>query len=248
MRTATPTTARPISSMTRRRRPPAGEASSSDGGNHVAASSVFAAASSRSSRNQRCLDDRRRRPAGGAPVTGRQITSRRSGRGSSPCPRPPRSRGRTSPARPSFRTPPTAPGARSANRRPDRPGCAVHFTSPVFRSRPSNTSLASDVGFHSVSMSSRFTKKSLVSASVFLVKTPCFDGRHVGVQDPHPAHQHRHLRRGERQQLRPVDQQLLGRHRRLWPSGSCGSRPRTARAPRRTRRRSASARRPCAPA
>ena len=34
--------------------------------------------------------------------------------------------------------------------------------------------------------------------------------------------------------------------RQLCPSGSCGSRPRTARAPRRTRRRSAPARHPCA--
>src|SRR5438034_10675911 len=50
----------------------------------------------------------------------------------------------------------------------------VHLSSPVARSRPSDTSLASDTTFHSVPMSSRFTKKSLVSASGRLVKTPCF--------------------------------------------------------------------------
>src|ERR1700738_4868894 len=49
----------------------------------------------------------------------------------------------------------------------------VHLSAPVFRSRPSNTSLASDAAFHSVPMSSRFTKKSLVSAPGRLVKTPC---------------------------------------------------------------------------
>src|SRR5438094_618273 len=50
----------------------------------------------------------------------------------------------------------------------------VHLSAPVFRSRPSNASLASDAAFHSVPMSSRFTKKSLVSTSGRLVKTPCF--------------------------------------------------------------------------
>jgi len=51
----------------------------------------------------------------------------------------------------------------------------VHFGSPVLRSRPSNTSWASDVGFHSVAMSSRFTKKSLLKISGFFVRTPCLD-------------------------------------------------------------------------
>ena len=41
----------------------------------------------------------------------------------------------------------------------------VHFSSPVLRSRPSNTSVSFDTGFHPVFMSSRFTKKSLVSVS-----------------------------------------------------------------------------------
>ncbi len=51
----------------------------------------------------------------------------------------------------------------------------VHFNSPVARSRPSNTSASSEVAFHVVRMSSRFTKKSLVSASGRLVNTPCWD-------------------------------------------------------------------------
>ena len=42
---------------------------------------------------------------------------------------------------------------------------AVHFSSPVLRSRPSNTSRASDTAFHVVPMSSRFMKKPLVRAS-----------------------------------------------------------------------------------
>ena len=60
-------------------------------------------------------------------------------------------------------------------------------------------------------MSSRFTKKSLVSVSGRLVKTPCLRTAEVGVQHPHAADEHRHLGRGQRQQLRLVDQQLLGR-------------------------------------
>ncbi len=51
----------------------------------------------------------------------------------------------------------------------------VHLSSPVARSRPSNTSSSSAVGFHAVPMSSRFTKKSLVSVSGRSVKTPCWD-------------------------------------------------------------------------
>src|SRR2546422_8545786 len=35
----------------------------------------------------------------------------------------------------------------------------------------------------------------------------------VGVQDAHAADENRHLGRGQRQQLRPIDQQLLGRYR-----------------------------------
>ena len=42
---------------------------------------------------------------------------------------------------------------------------AVHLTSPVLRSRPANTSLPSKTVLHSLPMSSRFTKKLLVSAS-----------------------------------------------------------------------------------
>jgi hypothetical protein len=49
------------------------------------------------------------------------------------------------------------------------------FEFAVARSRPSNMSCSSEVAFHVVSISSRFTKKSLVSVSGFLVKTPCWD-------------------------------------------------------------------------
>ncbi len=37
-----------------------------------------------------------------------------------------------------------------------------------------------------------------------------FGPAEVGTQDAHAAHQNRHLRRGQRQQLRLVDQQFLG--------------------------------------
>ena len=71
---------------------------------------------------------------------------------------------------------------------------------------------SADVGFHSVPMSSRLTKKSLVSVPGRSVKTPCFDAADVGAEHAQAADQHRHLRRGQRQQLRLVDQQRLGRH------------------------------------
>ncbi len=51
-----------------------------------------------------------------------------------------------------------------------------------------------------------------MSASGRLVKTPCWDCSEVGIQDAHAADKHRHLGRGQRQQLRLVDQQLLGRY------------------------------------
>src|SRR6202050_5262373 len=49
---------------------------------------------------------------------------------------------------------------------------AVHRTSPLLRSRPSNVLFASDTAFHAVFISSRLMKKSLVKLSGLLVKTP----------------------------------------------------------------------------
>lgn len=51
----------------------------------------------------------------------------------------------------------------------------VHLTLPVTRSRPSNTSRDEPDTLHSVLMSIRFTKKSLVNVSGRWVKTPCWD-------------------------------------------------------------------------
>jgi hypothetical protein len=56
-----------------------------------------------------------------------------------------------------------------------------------------------------------------------LVNTPCAD-RRVGAQHAQAADQHRHLRRGQRQQLRLVEQQLLGRTPAYSALRSCGSR------------------------
>ena len=82
----------------------------------------------------------------------------------------------------------------------------------VPRLRPSKVSAASDVGFHSVSMSSRFTKKSLVSVPGRLVNTPTIRLPGVHVQRAQAAHEHGHLGRAQRQPERPLDQQMLGRH------------------------------------
>ena len=51
----------------------------------------------------------------------------------------------------------------------------VHLISPVARSRPSYTFSSDADAFHSEPMSSRFTKKSLVSVSGRSVNTPCWD-------------------------------------------------------------------------
>ena len=75
----------------------------------------------------------------------------------------------------------------------------VHFSLPVLRSRPSNTSASFETAFHSVLMSSRFTKKSLVSASGCLVKTPCCVPPKLVVEDAHAAYEHRHFGRGQGQ-------------------------------------------------
>ena len=99
---------------------------------------------------------------------------------------------------------------------------------------PRTVAASSDVGFHSVPMSSRLTKKSLVSVPGRVGEHAVLRAAGVRAEHAQAADQHRHLRRGQREQLRPVDEQLLGRHARSRPSGSCGSRRRSARAPRRT--------------
>jgi hypothetical protein len=74
-----------------------------------------------------------------------------------------------------------------------------------------------------VPMSSRFTKKSLVSVPGASGEDAVLGPSEVGVEHAHAADEHRHFRRGERQQLRLVDQQLLGRSR-MPLRRSCGSR------------------------
>ena len=51
-----------------------------------------------------------------------------------------------------------------------------------------------------------------MSASGRLVKTPCWDACEVGLQDAHAAHENRHLRCGQRQKLRTINQQFLRRY------------------------------------
>src|SRR5450830_231144 len=52
----------------------------------------------------------------------------------------------------------------------------VHFAAPVLRSRPSKLSLAADDAFHSMPMSSKFRKKSLLRTPGRDVSTPCCAG------------------------------------------------------------------------
>ncbi len=93
----------------------------------------------------------------------------------------------------------------------------VHLSSPVLRSRPSNTSSASETAFHSVPMSSRFTEE-VVGQRLRPGRKDAVPGlADVGLQDAHAADEHRHLRRGQGQQLCPIDQQRLGRQGVLGP-------------------------------
>ena len=52
-------------------------------------------------------------------------------------------------------------------------------------------------GCHCVAISSRLTKKSLVSVSGRLVKTPCVDLPGIGAEDAQAADEHGHFRRGQ---------------------------------------------------
>ena len=69
----------------------------------------------------------------------------------------------------------------------------------------------------------------------------------VGAENAQAADERRHLRRGQRQELRPVDERLLGRRTAPSAKTSCGSRRPPARSPRRRRRRSAPASHRCGP-
>ena len=107
------------------------------------------------------------------------------------------------------------------------PGARPLDLARLVRSRPSKSSSSSDGLSHSVPMSSRLTKKSLVRVPGRSVKTPWSAAAGVGVQGTQAADEHRHLRSGQRQQvrrgrpaaLRPSAPRARGRRR------SCGSRP-----------------------
>ena len=143
---------------------------------------------------------------------------------------------------------PQAPAAASASRRSGRRGSPVHLTSPVFRSRPSYTPSAPATGCHCVPMSSRLTKKSFVSVSRRLGEDAVRGPSRVRAENAQAADENRHLGRRQRQQLRPIHEQLLGLTGAACRADSCGTRRRSARAARRSRRRFAPATRPCAPA
>ena len=61
-------------------------------------------------------------------------------------------------------------------------------------------------------MSSRLTKKSLVSVPGCFGEDAVLGLAGIGAEHAQAADEHRHLRRGQRQQLRAVDQRLFRRH------------------------------------
>ena len=116
------------------------------------------------------------------------------------------------PARRRWRRPRPARAAARSSRRPGRRACRSTSARPLLRSRPSNTSASPAPASTPCLMSSRLTKKSLLSVPGRCVKTPCLARADVGAQHAQAADQHRHLGRRQRQQLRLVDQQRFGRH------------------------------------
>ena len=71
---------------------------------------------------------------------------------------------------------------------------------------------SSPAGCHSVPMSSRLTKKSFVSVPGLLGEDAMLRAAGVRAEHAQAADQHRHLRRRQPQQLRPVHQRLFGLH------------------------------------
>ena len=120
----------------------------------------------------------------------------------------------------------------------------VQRRSPVRRRGASNSS---PDAVHSVPRSSRFTKKSLVSVPGLVGEDAERGAVVVRAQDAQAADQDGQLRSAQRQQVRAVEQQVLGRQPVPLGAGSCGTRPRSAPARRRSRRRSTPASRRCGP-
>ncbi len=66
--------------------------------------------------------------------------------------------------------------------------------------------------FHSVPISSRLTKKSFVSTPATMGEDAMLRAMGVCAQHAQAAHQHRHFRRAQPQELGTIQQQLLGRN------------------------------------
>ncbi len=141
-----------------------------------------------------------------------RLSHDRSDPDSSPSSTPPRSRGRTAPARPSFRKPRLARAAASWSRTRGRYACRSTELHRSCDRAPRTHPSPPSVGFHAVPMSSRFLKKSFVSAPVCWVNTPCLVCPTFAPSTRSPPHEHRHLRRRQRQLLRLVDQQHFSRN------------------------------------
>ena len=95
---------------------------------------------------------------------------------------------------------------------------------PGGRSRPSNASSSPASDVHSMSMSSRLVKKSLVSVPGRSVSTPGRRPAGVGAEHAQAADEHGHLGRGQVEQVGPVDEQVLAGQPLALARGSCGSR------------------------
>ncbi len=119
------------------------------------------------------------------------------------------------------------------NTRSTRGGGPVDLAASPGRG-PRRRARRTPTALHSVPMSSRFTKKSLVSVPGRSVSTPCVDCPVVGAEGPQAADEHRHLGRGQGQQVGPVEQQRSRAAACRRRAGSCGTRRPWARARRTT--------------
>ena len=114
------------------------------------------------------------------------IRQGRSDPRSSPWSTPPRSHCTNFSLSPRMHRLPRGRAAASASRRSRSTRVPVHFSSPRLRGRAPRTRLRRPSRLPRVPMSSRLTKKSLVSVSGRLVKTPCWDCRQLASSTRRP--------------------------------------------------------------
>ena len=92
----------------------------------------------------------------------------------------------------------------------------VHLSSPVARSRPSNTSFAFRGCLPRRAHVEQIHEEVIGERLRALGEDAVLGLSEIGIQDAHTANENRHLRSGQSQQLRSINQQLLCRYGCIW--------------------------------